>query len=112
MGVINSIEVSDSRGDKEIVVNTNDQGNGFVENVVPGNNLSADGTFISAPLRLNGGGDASFESGEEIFGSQGNCLLENTVSDANCSNDILSFINQDSSMSEMFFLRPVIRLMQ
>ena len=53
MGV--GIEVSDGRGDKEIVANTNDQGNGFVENIVSGNNLSADGTFISAPLRLTGG---------------------------------------------------------
>ena len=82
MGVINSIEVSDSRGDKEIVVNTNDQGNGFVENIVQENIPSVDGTLSTplipsdkhlesnltnqAPLRLTGGGDTSFEYHENV----------------------------------------------
>ena len=83
------------------IVNMNDQGNIILEkSMVQGINLSVNGTFgkdqsktehdmqengilansplISAPLRLTGGGDTSFES----------------------SNDVLSFVNQDNSMSE------------
>ena len=94
------IEVSDGRGDKEIVANTNDQGNGFVENIVQEKNPSVDGTLISAPLippdkhlesnltnkaplRLTGGGDTSFESLEEIsLENPGNSHLENSISDS------------------------------
>ena len=97
-GTGNSIVINDDKDDRDNV-NINDQGNGLVENKVQGSNLSSDGTFISAPLRLTGGGDTSFDSQEEInFENQGNSLLDN--SDANCSNDVLSFINQDNSMSE------------
>ena len=59
------------------------------------------GTSISAPLRLTGGGDTSFDNLEEInLENQGNSLIDNSISDSNCSNDILSFINQENSMSE------------
>ena len=99
------------------VLSIHDQGNGSVENIVQENIPSVDGTLSTplipsdkhlesnltnqAPLRLTGGGDTSFESLEEIsLENQGNSPLENSISDSNCSNDILSFINQDNSMSE------------
>ena len=56
--------INGGRGDEENILNINDQGNGFVENIVQGNNLKTDGTFLSDPLRLTGGGDTSFESQE------------------------------------------------
>ena len=61
-----------------------------------------------SPLRLNGGGNTSFESQEEInLADEGDNPLDVSISDSNCSNDVLTFVNQDNSIC----LRQVIRLM-
>ena len=55
----------------------------------------------SSPLRLNGGGNTSFGSQEEMnLADEGDSPLDVSISDSNCSNDVLTFINQDNSMSE------------
>ena len=74
-----------------------------------GNNTKENGSFdtaisVSAPLRLTGGGDSSFDKSQDDVNTnwQGNLEkgFDTSISDSNCTNDVLSFINQDNTMTE------------
>ena len=74
-----------------------------------GSSIQENGSFdsvisVSTPLRLTGGGDSSFDKNQEDenMNYQGNLDkgLDTSISDSNCTNDILSFVNQDNTMSE------------
>ena len=74
-----------------------------------GNNTQENGSFdtaisVSAPLRLTGGGDSSFDKSQDDVNTnwQGNLEkgFDTSISDSNCTNDVLSFINQDNTMTE------------
>ena len=74
-----------------------------------GSSIQENGSFdsvisVSTPLRLTGGGDSSFDKNQEDenMNYQGNLDkgLDTSISDSNCTNDVLSFVNQDNTMSE------------
>ena len=75
-----------------------------------GHNILEDGSsvndvFVSTPLRLTGGADSSFDKSQvdvnmDCQGNLDKGPCDNPIQDSNDSNDLLSFVNQDSSMSE------------
>ena len=72
---------------------------------VPENGYFVNDVSVSTPLRLNGGGDSSFDKSQEDdnMDYQGNLdkgPLDNSIPDSNGLNDVLSFVNQDNSMCE------------
>ena len=65
--------------------------------------IFANDTPNSAPLRLTGGGNTSFECQEDVPSNSPQCgLIDEGVDvyhDSN-ENDLISFVNQENSMSE------------
>ena len=65
------------------------------------NCLFEDNTTVCTPLRLTGGGNTSFECQDNMNSDcEGNSLFEDSFTNSNGSQEALSFINEDNSMSE------------